>query len=67
MNTNRKFIVGYVIASILLFLIIMIPTFFGFYNLGTAVFITIGAVLADLVGLWIKRKLKKRRQKSNSY
>ena len=46
-----------VIATIVLFIIFLIPTFFGVYEWQYALAFTIGGVLADIVGRKIKRLL----------
>lgn len=52
-----KQILSYLIVALLLFVLFMIPTFFGVYEWQMALAITIGSVLADLVGSRIRKVL----------
>lgn len=56
-EVSMNLYLSYVIATIVLFIIFLIPTFFGVYEWQYALAFTIGGVLADIVGRKIKRLL----------
>ncbi|WP_161782527.1 hypothetical protein [Porphyromonas gingivicanis] len=56
-----KSIISYTIASLLLLLLLLIPTFWKVYAWHTAVAITVGCILSDIVGRRIMRHRSKKK------
>ncbi|MDO4722345.1 hypothetical protein [Porphyromonas circumdentaria] len=60
-TTTMKGIISYTIASLLLLLLLLIPTFWKVYAWHTTVAITVGCILSDIVGRRIIRRSNKKR------
>lgn len=60
---TRKKRIAYIISFFVVFGLLSIPVLLGWYRIGDAICMSIGCVIAEGVGQYIKRRFKERKNK----